>query len=229
MKMKDLPELERPYEKLENYGAEVLSNAELLAIIIKSGTKEKTAVQIAQEILGMDEERRGISFLRDVSLEELQKKNGIGRVKAIQLKAVAELAQRAASPQVARHQKLSTPEDISNLFMNELRNLKQETMKTLLLTSKNQLIRSVTNSLGGIRFSYIEARDIFREPLKSGAAKIALVHNHPSGDPTPSQQDIKFTKEIYEMGEMFNIELVDHVIIGDGVFCSLKRMGMMDS
>lgn len=222
MKIKELPSLERPYEKLENFGPEMLSNAELLAIIIKTGTHKSSSIQIAQEVLKLDEEKKGISFLKDISLEELQKKSGIGRVKAIQLKALAELASRVNTTKFVRT-KISTPEDVSTIFMNELRDLKQETMKTLLLNSKNQLIRIVTNSLGSINFSYIEPRDIFREPLKSGAAKIILVHNHPSGDPTPSKQDIQFTKTIFEMGEMFNIELVDHIVIGNDEFYSLKR------
>lgn len=223
MKIKELPDLERPYEKLENYGPETLSIAELLAIIIKSGAKELTSVQVAQELLKMDEEQKGITFLKDLSLEELQSKKGIGRVKAIQLKALAELASRNNSSKTQKNQKIITPEDVSKIFMNELRNLKQETTKTVLLNSKNQILRTVTNSLGSISFSYIEPRDIFREPLKSGAAKIVLVHNHPSGDPTPSKSDIQFTKTIYEIGEMFNIELIDHIIIGDGIFYSFKR------
>ena len=139
MNIKELPNLERPYEKLENYGAEVLSIAELLAIIIKSGTKDNTSVQIAQELLKMDEEQKGISFLKDISMEELQKQKGIGRVKAIQLKAVAELASRNNSFIKQKNHKITTPEDVSNIFMNELRNLKQETTKTVLLNSKNSL------------------------------------------------------------------------------------------
>lgn len=223
MKIKELPDLERPYEKLENYGPEVLSIAELLAIIIKNGTKELTSIQIAQCLLNLDEEKKGISFFKDISLEELQKQKGIGRVKAIQLKALAELVCRGKESIGIKKLKIETPEDVSKIFMMEMRNLKQETTKTILLDSKNQIIRVVTNSLGTISFSYIEPRDIFREPLKSGAAKIIIIHNHPSGDPTPSKSDIHFTKTIQELGEMFNIELVDHIIIGDGTIYSFKR------
>lgn len=225
MKMKELPELERPYERLESYGPEALTDAELLAIIIKTGTKEFSSVQIAQELLKLDDEKKGISFLKDISMEELQKKKGIGRVKAIQLKAVAELAYRIAIPKLKKNIKINTPEDISNMFMAELKVLKQETIKTLLLNSKNQIIKTVTNALGGINSSYIEPKDIFREPIRTGATKIALVHNHPSGDPAPSKADILMTRNIATLGEMLGIEVIDHIIIGNGVFCSLKRIG----
>ncbi len=224
MKMKDLPETERPYEKLERYGAKSLSEAELIAIIIKSGTRELSSVQIAQELLIMDEEKRGIRFLKDVSLEELKKKRGIGRVKAIQLKALAEIADRIAIPVPSMKNKITSPEDISNLFMAELSDLKQEVIKTVLLDSKNHIMRTVTNALGGINSSYVEPKELLREPLKSGAAKLALVHNHPSGDPTPSRSDIDMTKNIADLAYMFGIEVIDHIIIGNRNFCSLKRL-----
>ncbi len=224
MKMKELPTLERPYEKLENYGAERLSDAELLAIVIKTGTKEKSSIQMAQEILCLGDGKTGISFLREISLEELQKNKGIGRVKAIQLKAVAELAERITRPVSFKNQKIETPEDISNIFMSELKNAKQEIIKTLLLNGKNQIIRTVTNAIGSVNASFVEPKEILREPIKSGAVRIALVHNHPSGDPTPSQKDIDFSRTIASMSEMFGIELIDHIVIGNGVFCSLKRM-----
>ncbi len=224
MKMKELPEMERPYEKLEHYGAKHLSNAELLAIIIKSGTKELSSVQIAQELLTLDEEKKGISFLKDVSLEELQKKKGIGRVKAVQLKAAVELAERIALCIPLKENRVKSPEDISNLFMSELSDLKQEVVKTVLMDSKNRVIRTVTNAIGGVNSSYIEPKEILRDPLKSGATRIALVHNHPSGDPTPSVADVNMTKNIMKLAELFGIELIDHIVIGNRNFCSLKRM-----
>lgn len=224
MKMKELPEMERPYEKLEHYGAKYLSNAELLAIIIKSGTKETSSVQIAQSLLTLDEEKKGISFLKGVSLEELQKRKGIGRVKAIQLKAVVELAERIALCVPLKENKIRTPEDISNLFMAELSDLKQEVIKTVLMDSKNHVIKTVTNAIGGANSSYVEPKEILREPLKTGATKIALVHNHPSGDPTPSANDVNMTKNIMKLAELFGIELIDHIVIGSRKFCSLKRM-----
>lgn len=224
MKIKDLPDMEKPYEKLENYGGKVLSDAELLAVIIKSGTKDKTVVEVAQETLLLDKDKKGLSFLNDVSIEELQKVKGLGRVKAIQLKAVAELASRISRPQKILRKEITSPEDVVEILMNEMRNEPQEIIKTLILNTKSELIRIVTNAMGTVNSSLVEVRDIFKEPIKSNATQIILVHNHPSGDPYPSQSDIRFTKKIKEAGEVFGIEVVDHIIIGDGIFSSLKRL-----
>lgn len=224
MKLKELPIMERPYEKLEMYGAEMLSTAELLAIIIKSGTKDLTSVEIAQEILKDDFMEKGVTFLKDVSIEELISKKGIGRVKAIQLKAVAELAVRASKPVKIIRKEIFTPEDIAKIMIPDLKHEKQEVIKTILLDTRNQVMKIVTNAIGGLNSSMIEIREIFKEPIKASAAKIVLVHNHPSGDVTPSPDDIKFTKKIINAGEIFGIEIIDHIIIGDGKFSSLKRM-----
>lgn len=224
MKLKELPEMERPYEKLETYGAEILSMAELIAIVIKSGTKDLTSVEIAQELLKDDIFEKGITFIKDISIEELKSKRGIGRVKAIQLKAIAELASRANKPSRIIRKEIYTPEDVAKLMMSDLRNENKEIIKTILLDIKNKLIKVVTNAVGGTNSSYIEIKDIFREPIKSNASKIILVHNHPSGDVTPSISDIKITKKVFETGLTLGIELIDHIIIGDGKFSSLKRL-----
>lgn len=224
MKVKELPEMERPYEKLEMYGAENLSMAELIAIIIKSGTKDLTSIEVAQELLKEDVNNIGITFLRELSLEELRSKKGIGRVKAIQLKAVAELAARATKPSNVLKRRIDTPEDIVKILMPELRNEKQEVMKTILLDTQNQIIKIVTNAIGNVNVNYVEAREIFKEPIKCSATRIVLAHNHPSGDTAPSISDIKFTRKILAASEIFGIELVDHIIIGDRNFSSLKRM-----
>lgn len=224
MKMKELADLDRPYEKLENYGADVLSDSELLAIILKTGTKEKTVVEIAQEILIKDVENEGIAFLSQYSIEELTKINGIGRVKAIQLKAVCEIAIRTANKKPMLKEKIKTPEQLSLVFMSELRYKKQEVVKTALFDNQNRIIKTVTNSMGGLNSNSIEIREILAEPIKSSAAKIALIHNHPSGEVTPSVSDINFTMKVKEACKIFGIELIDHIIIGNGNFASLKRM-----
>lgn len=224
MKIKELPEMERPYEKLELYGAEMLSTAELMAIIIKSGTKNLTSVEIAQEILKEDIYKKGITFIKDISIEELKQKRGIGRVKAIQLKAIAELASRANKPVKIIRKEIYKAEDVAKILMPDLRNEKQEIIKTILLDVRNKIIKIVTNTIGGTNSNTIDIKDIFREPIKSSAEKIVLVHNHPSGDVTPSSSDIKFTKKVIETGKLLGIELMDHVIIGDGKFCSLKEL-----
>ena len=227
MKIKELPVMERPYEKLEEHGAESLSNAELLAIIIKTGTKDYTSVQIAQDLLKEDIEKKGITFLNEMSIEELVLKKGIGRVKAIQLKAIAELALRANKPIKIIKQKILTPEDVSKILMPSLKNEKQEIIKTILLDAQNQIIKIVTNAIGGLSSSQIEAREIFREPIKVGASKIILVHNHPSGNLKPSPEDIRLTKQIREASNFMRIKILDHIIISDTEYYSFADEGIL--
>ncbi len=224
MRIRDLPETEKPYEKIENYGAECLSNAELLAVIIKSGTKNVTAVEIAQQILLLDKENQGLGFLKNVSLEDLQNINGLGRVKSIQMKALAEFAIRFSKPQTIVRKAITSPEDVAEILMAELKNESQEIVKTLILNNQNELIRIVTNAVGSGNSSYIEIKDIFKEAIKSSATKIIVVHNHPSGSIEPSLEDIKFTYKVKDAGELIGIELIDHVIIGNSKFASLKRL-----
>jgi len=224
MKMKELSYLDRPYEKLESYGSNSLTDSELLAIILKTGTKDKPVLEISQELITKDTQNEGIIFLSHFSIEELMKINGIGRVKAIQLKALAELALRATSKKPMPRQKINTPEQLSLLFMSDLRFKKQEVVKTALLDNQNRIIKIVTNSVGGLNSNTIEVRELLVEPVKSSAAKIALIHNHPSGDVTPSKSDVEFTKIVDKACRLFGIELIDHLIIGNGEFSSLKRM-----
>jgi len=224
MKMKELSSMDRPYEKLEAYGANVLSDSELLAILLKTGTKNKTVLEIARELMKKDVEKEGILFLSHFSMEELMKIEGIGRIKAIQLKAIAELVSRSCFKKPMLGEKIKTPEQLSLVFMSELRDKKQEFVKTVILDTQNRIIKTVTNSVGTLNSNIIEIREILNEPIRASAAKIALVHNHPSGDVTPSQSDIHFTRKVNEACGLFGIELLDHVIIGNGEFSSLKRL-----
>ncbi len=142
IKIKELPELERPYEKLQWYGEKALSNAELLAIIIKTGTKKETSVQVAQKVLSLNNEQtEGINFLRNISLEELMQINGIGKVKAIQIKAIGELANRMTMPNNVKKIKIRTPADLANIMMEELRFKKEEIVKVVILNNKNEIIK----------------------------------------------------------------------------------------
>ena len=206
MKIKELPLTERPYEKLEIYGAESLSNAELLAIIIKTGTKEQSAVSIAQNILKLNEqaEQENLRFLQEIALEEFMKIKGIGKVKAIQLKAICELTKRIARPINQKKPIIKTPKDVADMLIPELRYEKQEKV-----------------SFGGSNFAYIEPKDVLAEAIKMQAPKIILVHNHPSGDAKPSKGDYKVTDRIYEAAQLMGIQLLDHIIIGDGLYQSL--------
>ena len=184
MLIKNLPELERPYEKLAIYGAENLSNAELLAIIIKTGTREQSVISIAQQILnlGNNDNVKSLRFLQDISIQEFMQIKGIGKVKAIQLKAVCELSKRMSRPINNQMIKIKTPEDVVNLLMPELRYEKREVAKVILLNTKNLVLKIINISLGGANFAYLEPKDVLAEAIKLQVPKIILVHNHPSGD-----------------------------------------------
>lgn len=184
MKMKELPYSERPYEKLEMYGESALSNSELLAIILKSGTKEESAVTLAQKILSLKKqpnyEHDNLRFLQEISLKELMSIHGIGRVKAIQLKAVCELAKRISKPIQILKRKITCPKDVANLLMDELKTETREIVKVILLDSKNCIVKVQTISIGGTSSATVEVKCILAEALKIGAPKMIIVHNHPS-------------------------------------------------
>lgn len=223
IKVKELPESERPYEKLEMYGAEKLSNSELLAIIIKCGTKEETSIGLAQKVLNLKgkQDQKDLRFLQDISIEEFTKIKGIGKVKAIQLIATCELAKRMSKPINSLKIVIKNTKDIANLFMDELKYEKREVAKLVILNSKNVVLKIVDIALGGGNFATLEPKVILQEPIKMGAQRIILVHNHPSGDPTPSKGDFQVTDRIYECADIMGITLLDHVIIGDNKFKSV--------
>ncbi len=222
IKIKELPESERPYEKLEWYGEKTLSNAELLAIIIKTGTKQETSVQLAQKILNLaDTKSEGINFLRNISIEELMQIHGIGRVKAIQLKAVGELANRMTRPNNLKKIQITQPNDLAKIIMEELRFEKQEIAKIAILNNKNEILKIKDVAMGGTNFANISIKDILEEPIKMKAPKIILIHNHPSGDATPSEKDIDFTNYLYEVTKLLGIQLIDHLVIGNKTYTSI--------
>lgn len=229
MTIKKLPELERPYEKAQMYGLQSLSNSELLAIIIKTGTKEKTSVELAQEILSIEKsEKDNIQFLQDVSIEELTQIKGIGKVKATQIKALCELNKRMTRPIQKAEIRIRTAENVVQLLMNEMQYEKREKVKVLVLNTKNILLRIIDVSYGGTNSAVIEPKDILTEPTKMGAPKIILVHNHPSGDPTPSKEDIELTKRIYKAAALLGIELLDHIVIGKQKYISIVSIGRIE-
>lgn len=222
IKIKELPELERPYEKLEWYGEKQLSNAELLAIIIKTGSRQETSVQLAQRILNLNSTKsEGINFLRNITLEELMQIKGIGKVKAIQLKAVGELANRMGTPTNHKRIAIKEPNDLAKIMIEELRFLTKEIVKVVILNNKNEIIKIKDVAIGSTNFADIKIKDILEEPIKMGAPKIILVHNHPTGDATPSKQDFIFTNELYDATLLLGIELIDHLVIGDKAYTSI--------
>lgn len=224
MKIKDLPEAERPYEKLELYGEKCLSNAELLAIIIKSGTKEETSVQIAQKILKLreeDGEEDDLNFLKTIGLAQLQQIKGIGKVKAIQLKAVCELANRMSKPANYKGIKIRTPQDISDMVGDELRHEKREIARAFLLNNKNRILKVQDIATGGPNFVEFNIRDIASIAVKIGATRVILVHNHPTGESKPSDADLQYTAKLYYALEFFEVDLLDHVIIANEGYTSI--------
>ena len=227
MKMKEIPISERPYEKLEIFGAETLSNSELLAIIIKTGTKGQSELSIAQQILKLGNNKNidSLRFLQDISINEFMKIKGIGKVKAIQLKAICELTKRISRPINNQMIKIKTPKDVVNLLMPELRYEKREIAKVLLLNIKNIVVKIINISLGGANFAYLDAKDVLSEAVKMQTPKIILVHNHPSGDSRPSQSDFKLTDRIFDAANILGIELLDHIVIGDGTYESILKKG----
>ena len=223
--MKELPISERPYEKLELYGADKLTNSELLAIIIKTGTKDETAVSLAQRILKLNDtvQTEDLSFLQNISISEYLSIKGIGKVKAIQLIALGEIAKRINKPINKQNIKIKSSKDVANLLMNELRNEKREKVKIILLNSKNIVMKIKDISYGGTNFAMIETREILEEVIKNQAPKMILIHNHPSGDVTPSKADFSMTDRIYDAAKLVGVELLDHIIIGDNKFESILR------
>ena len=223
IKIKELPVTERPYEKLELYGEKVLSNSELLAIIIKNGTREKTAIDISNIILSKI--NNNLKELQDITLAEYLNIQGIGKVKAIQLKAVCELAKRMSRPINDTKIRIKNTKDIANIFMDELRFEKREVVKLVLLNMKNIIVKIIDISYGGTNSAQVNPKEIMAEAIKIGAPKILLVHNHPSGDPEPSFADFEITERIEKASKIMGIELIDHIVIGDGSYESifLKR------
>ena len=222
IKMKELPETERPYEKLEQYGAKSLTSAELLAIIIKTGTKEETAVGLAQQILKLNTTKENnLKFLMDLTVEEFMKIKGIGKVKAIQLKAVSELATRINAAENYRDKIITQPGDIAITLMEKMRFEKQEILKVALLSNRNKLIKIKDVAKGGGNFVTATIKSVLNEAVKIEASKIILIHNHPAGDPTPSMQDIKFTQNVEQASNILGIQLLDHIVIGDTNYVSI--------
>lgn len=222
--IKELPEEERPREKLIKYGAESLTNAELLALIIRIGNRERTAVELAQDILN---HYGGIKGLNYSGISELISIKGVGKAKAVQIMAVLELSKRLATLNGEVKEVIKTPEDVANLVMPELRFFTQEVFKLVLLDIKNQVLALPVISKGGLSSSIVHPREVFKEAIKKSAAAVILVHNHPSGIPEPSKDDIKITRRLIDAGNIIGIDVLDHIIIGDGIYLSMKEKGII--
>lgn len=225
--IKSWPVSERPREKLQRHGVGFLSNSELLAIIIRTGHKDDTAMDLAQKILSMDQ--NGIGYLSDVKQEELTQIKGIGYCKAAQIVAAVELGKRISSQYNYNMEKIqvSSPEVLVNLLMEEMRYLKKEYFKIAILNTKNNIISIETISVGNLNSSIVHPREVFNLAIRKSASSIILIHNHPSGDPNPSPEDINITNRLIEAGNIVGITVLDHIIIGDNRYVSFKERSII--
>lgn len=227
MRIKDIPQEERPKEKLMYAGAESLSTSELLALIIRTGNSSKSAVQLAEDVLAYSAKELG--SLREADVQELTEIDGIGSTKACSIVASLELARRLMGRESDESRiSMKNPESVANLLMEDMRGLKQEHLVALLLNAKCEIESRITVSIGELTSTVVHPREVFRPAIRKGAAGIILTHNHPSGDPTPSQDDIQSTKRIMEVSKLVGIRLLDHLIIGDGRYISLRNEGYME-
>lgn len=219
-----MPESEQPCEKCYQYGAQSLSDAELLAVILRSGTKGLTALQLAQTILA--QKNKNLLNLIDMNQEEMRQIPGIGRVKAVQLKCIAELAGRIAKTSRSKDVCLNEPASIAAYYMETLRHEPKEKLILAMFDAKSNLLGDEVISIGTATYSLVSPREIFLKALEYQAVHIVLLHNHPSGDPSPSEADINVTKRVTECGDILGIVLADHIIIGDNRYISFRENGL---
>jgi DNA repair protein RadC len=222
--LRDVPSEDRPRERMLQHGASALSNAELLAILLRTGTFAESAVRLAQRILN---ECGGLRSLVDMTKDQLTEIKGIGNAKALQIQASIELGRRLARTKMSDTVTIRSPENVDELLREELRYLQKEHFVCLFLNTKNHVIGQETLSMGSLNASIVHPREVFRAAIKRSSAALICVHNHPSGDPTPSPEDIQITQRLVEAGAIIGIEVLDHVIIGDHKFISLKEQGYM--
>lgn len=220
--IRDVPEEERPRERLINKGSHSLSNQELLAIILRTGTMNESVLQVAQRLLQHFE---GLRLLKNASIEELTTIKGIGTAKAIQILASLELGQRIMQLHPDEKYTIRSPEDGANYVMEELRFLTQEHFVAVYLNTKNEVIHKQTVFIGSLNASIVHPREVFNEAIRRSANSVICFHNHPSGDPSPSREDIEVTKRLAESGRLLGIDLLDHIVIGDKQYVSLKEKG----
>mgnify|MGYP000318124722 FL=1 len=225
--MKDIPQEERPRERLLRFGAQVLSDAELLAVLLRTGTRSESALVLAQRILKGDGGISGLAYVVNSTVEELSKIKGIGLAKAVQIKAAVELGRRISRYSGGQQVTITSPLDVKALLMEEMRFLEKEHFKAILLNTKNHVISIEDISVGSLNSSIVHPREVFKPAIKRSSASIILVHNHPSGDPVPSKEDIEVTSRLVDAGNILGINVLDHIIIGNNSILSLREQGLM--
>ena len=222
--IRDMPEEERPRERLAKLGPEALANAELLAILLRTGTAKESAIGLANRLLSKFEGLRGIA---GATVEELSEVPGLGLAKAAQLKAAFELGKRLAASSDDDKPTIRCPADAANLVMEQLRYQDREHLVALFLDIRNRVIGQKTVSVGSLHANIVHPREVFKDAIARSAAAIIVAHNHPSGDPSPSEEDCNVTARLKEAGSLIGIQLLDHIIIGAGKFLSLKERGLL--
>jgi DNA repair protein RadC len=223
--LKNLPESERPYERFRNLGAEALSDAELLAIILKTGTRELTSLELARNLLSQCQ--GNLLNLYELSYEQLVEQRGIGPVKAIQLKAIAELSRRIARTRRGYQLSLDRPSSIADYYMEELRHLSREVFVGAFFDAKCNFLGDCQIAEGSNHQAFVAPMELFRKALLRNTVMIVILHNHPSGDPTPSAEDIRLTQRIREGAELLGMTLADHIVIGDNRYYSFNEQDML--
>lgn len=225
IKITDIPNVERPIEKLITFGAETLSNSELLAIILRTGLKGENVLSLSQRVLS---DIGGLDNILNISYNDLVSIKGIKNSKGSQIIALAELFRRFNTLRSNKDNiKITKPSDISHLLQCEMNGVNQEILKLIVLDTKNKIIRVKDIFKGSLNCSIVHPREIFSEAIKCGGASIIISHNHPSGDPTPSKEDVNITIRIKESGDILGIKLLDHLIIGDNSYVSMKEKGII--
>lgn len=218
--IKEMPTLERPREKMINYGSNALSNAELIAILIGSGNARQNAIELSSEIIN---NFGGLIALTDITHEELTSIRGIGDAKACNILAALELNKRVSAYALKKRLKITSPNDVCNIFMDELRYDKKEKFIIILLNTKSEIISRELISIGNLNSSIVHPREVYKYAIKKSAASVLFIHNHPSGNPDPSKNDKNITKRLTEVGEIIGINVVDHIIIGNNRYFSFKE------
>ncbi len=221
--IKELPSDERPRERLAHSGPSALNTAELLAIILRVGTKDENVIRLAQRLLVLYD---GLPGLAGASFEELVKIKGIGPAKAVELKAAFELGRRWQNAAPQDRLQVKSPADAANLLMLEMSTLEQEHLRTIMLNSKNHVLKIHTVYVGSVNTAQVRIAELFREAIRLNCVALIVAHNHPSGDPTPSAEDVAVTRAMVEAGKLLGIEVLDHLVIGQQRWVSLKERGL---
>jgi DNA repair protein RadC len=222
-RLRDVPEADRPRERLLLVGPSAISTAELLAIIMRTGGGGEHVLRLAERVLIRF---GGLPGLSRATIAELQSIKGIGEAKAVEIKAALELGRRLMTTAPEERPRVASPADAANLLMSEMTFLEQEHLRLILLDTRNRVLRAPTVYVGSLNTSVVRVGEIFREAIRDNAAALIVAHNHPSGDPSPSPEDVNVTRQIVKAGKLLDIEVLDHIVIGRQRFVSLKERGL---